>query len=40
MDLLLRQMAANPACHGEIALAANDALEYRRGHPEGLNCCD
>jgi type IV secretory pathway TraG/TraD family ATPase VirD4 len=34
-DLLLRQMGANAACHGEIALTANDQLEYRRGHREG-----
>ncbi|WP_216819191.1 hypothetical protein [Thiohalocapsa sp. ML1] len=25
-DLLLRQMGANSACHGEIALTANDLL--------------
>jgi type IV secretory pathway TraG/TraD family ATPase VirD4 len=33
---LLHQMGTNNACHGEIALAANDLLEYRSGHPEGF----
>jgi type IV secretory pathway TraG/TraD family ATPase VirD4 len=35
-DQLLRQMSDNPACNGEIALAADDLRELRRGHSRGF----
>lgn len=35
-ELLFEQMAANPACNGEIALGAHDMLSYLRGHVEGF----